>query len=589
MPETDHTTGLHAALEDFWRLRRQAAVERVVAQLTGKSVELLTYEDVVQKLRITGRAAAQLEDIPLAAIVGSVGRYTDFSRSFLPLQNEDQERWARVKVAVSDLVGLPPIEVYKIGGAYFVLDGNHRVSVARELGATHIQAYITEVRTRVPLSPDDQPDDLIIKAEYAAFLEQTNLDELRPEANLLVTIPGQYRAFTEHIEVHHYFMGLDFQRSFTYPEAVAHWYDEVYMPVVQVIREQGLLHEFPGRTEADLYLWLAEHRAALQQQLGLAVETSAAATDLAAQFSPRPNRVVARLGGKIGQIVDALTPDELDPGPLPGQWRRNRATLHRADRLFADILVPVSGEESGWRALESALVVARRENSQLFGLHVVSPLTDTVRAQQNGEAAKAVQTRFEARCAEAGVSGRLTIVTGEVSRTICERSRWVDLIVVNLAFPPQAGALARLGSGFRTLIRRCPRPVLAVTGNNFALSRPLLAYDGSPKAQEALYVATYIAAAWGVPLTVLTVTEHGRATTATLARGQEYLASHGVQAECLTETGPVAETLLQVAAARQTDLIIMGGYGYTPVLEVVLGSTVDHVLRAGLCPVLMCR
>ena len=589
MPELNHTTGLYAALQDFWRLRRQAGIERVMAQLTGKSVELLAYEDVVQKLRITGRAGGQLQDIPLAAIVGSVGRYTDFSRSFLPLQNEDQARWARVKMAVSDLAGLPPIEVYRIGEAYFVLDGNHRVSVARELGATYIQAYVNEVRTRVSLSPDDQPDDLIIKAEYAAFLEQTNLDELRPEANLLVTIPGRYRAFTEHIEVHHYFMGLDFQRSFTYPEAVAHWYDEVYLPVVQVIREQGLLREFPGRTEADLYLWLAEHRAALQQQLSLAVETNAAAADLAAQFSPRPNRVVARLGGKIEQILDTLTPDELDSGPLPGQWRRKRQGVHRADCLFADILAPVSGEENGWRALESALVVARRENSQLFGLHVVSAPTDAAQTQQNGEAARAVQARFEARCADAGVPGKLAIVTGEVSRTICERSRWVDLIVANLAFPPQAGPLARLGSGFRTLIRRCPRPLLAVTGADSALSHPLLAYDGSPKAQEALYVATYIAGAWGVPLTVLTVTESGRATAATLARGQAYLTTHGVQAECLAETGPVAETLLQIAAARGIDLIIMGGYGYTPVLEVVLGSTVDHVLRAGLCPVLMCR
>ena len=172
MPELNHTTGLYAALQDFWRLRRQAGIERVMAQLTGKSVELLAYEDVVQKLRITGRAGGQLQDIPLAAIVGSVGRYTDFSRSFLPLQNEDQARWARVKMAVSDLAGLPPIEVYRIGEAYFVLDGNHRVSVARELGATYIQAYVTEVRTRVSLSPDE------VEAWLSLFQDRENRDDL---------------------------------------------------------------------------------------------------------------------------------------------------------------------------------------------------------------------------------------------------------------------------------------------------------------------------------------------------------------------------------------------------------------------------
>ena len=62
--------------------------------------------------------------------------------------------------AVADNIGFPPIDVYKVGDVYFVRDGNHRVSVARELEAPTIQAYVTEVRTKVPLSPDDQPDDL---------------------------------------------------------------------------------------------------------------------------------------------------------------------------------------------------------------------------------------------------------------------------------------------------------------------------------------------------------------------------------------------------------------------------------------------
>ncbi|NIU60739.1 MAG: universal stress protein, partial [Pseudomonas stutzeri] len=225
-----------------------------------------------------------------------MGRYNDFTRSFLPRQDSDQERWAKVHVAATGLVGLPPIEVYQIGEAYFVLDGNHRVSVARQLGATHIQAYVTEVRTRVPLSPDVQPDDLILKAEYADFLEHTCLDEIRPEADLSVTAPGQYRVLEEHIEVHRYFMGLEQEREIPYEEAVGHWYDEVYLPVVQVIRERGILRDFPGRTETDLYLWLSEHRAALEQALGWEIEPEAAATDLAAQFSPRPQRVVARVG-----------------------------------------------------------------------------------------------------------------------------------------------------------------------------------------------------------------------------------------------------------------------------------------------------
>ena len=180
-----------AAIHDFQHARSKAALQEIMARLTGKSADLLSYEDVRRKLKARGRVAQRLEEVPLDAIVGSVGRYADFTRSFLPRQDSDQERWAKVKVAVTGLGGLPPIDVYQIDQAYFVLDGNHRVSVARQVGATHIQAYVTEVRTRVPLSPDVQPDDLILKGEYADFLERTRLDELRPEADLSVTVPGQ--------------------------------------------------------------------------------------------------------------------------------------------------------------------------------------------------------------------------------------------------------------------------------------------------------------------------------------------------------------------------------------------------------------
>lgn len=374
---------LSSAVQDFRRARRRASTEQIMARLTGKSADLLSYEDVRRKLKAKGATVRGLKDIPLDAIVGSVGRYADFTRSFLPRQDSDQERWARVKVKVTDLGGLPPIEVYQIGDAYFVRDGNHRVSVARQVDATHIQAYVTEVRTKVPLSPDTQPDDLILKAEYTDFLERTHLDELRPEADLSVTTPGQYQVLEEHIEVHRYFMGLEQEREIPYEEAVGHWYDEVYWPVVQVIRERGILRDFPGRTETDLYLWFSEHRAELQQELGWEIGPEPAAADLAAQFSLRPQRVVARVTEKL---LDAVTPDELEAGPPPGQWRKERLAARHDDRLFADILVAVNGEETGWHTLDQTLEVARREGGRLHGLHVVPSET-----QKNSEAAQAVQ------------------------------------------------------------------------------------------------------------------------------------------------------------------------------------------------------
>jgi nucleotide-binding universal stress UspA family protein len=570
-----------AAVHDFHRARRQAALQYIMARLTGKSADLLSFEDVRQKLKAKEGGARRLKDIPLDAIVGSVGRYTDFTRSFLPRRDSDQERWARVQIAATGLVGLPPIEVYQIGEVYFVLDGNHRVSVARQLGATHIQAYVTEVHPKVPLSPDVQPDDLILKAEYADFLEGTRLDELRPEADLSVTVPGQYRALEEHIEVHRYFMGLEQEREIPYEKAVGHWYDEVYLPVVQVIRERGILRDFPGRTEADLYLWVSEHRAALEQELGWEIEPEAAAADLAAQFSPRPQRVVARVGGKI---LDAVTPDGLKAGPPPGQWREEELEACEYDRLFADILVPVSGEEIGWNALEQALMVARREGARLYGLCIVP-----AEAQRNSAEALAVQAEFNRRCQEADIPGELAVVVGGTARKICERARWTDLVVVNLAHPPAPQPIARLSSGFRTLVRRCARPVLAVPRASPHLDRVLLAYDGSPKADEALFIATYLLCRWGITLVVVTVIETGRTTSETLARAQRYLETHGGRATFVKEDGAVAEAILKTAEEHESDLIIMGGYGLGPVLEVVLGSAVDQVLRTSRQPMLICQ
>lgn len=571
----------YSAVQDFRRARRRAMLEQIFARLTGKSADLLSYEQVRQELRATGRKKRELKDIPLDAIVGSVGRYTDFTRSFLPRQDSDEGRWTRVQRAMTGLEGVPPIEVYQIGEVYFVLDGNHRVSVARQLGTPSIEAYVTEFHTKVPLSPDVQPDDLILKSEYADFLNLTNMDKLRPQANLNVTIPGQYRVLEEHIEVHRYFMGLDQQRDISYEEAVTHWYDAVYLPVVQLVREGNLLRRFPDRTEADLYVWVAKHRAELEQALEWEVGTHTVVTDLAAQASPRPERVVAHVGEKI---LHAVTPDELQSGPEPGEWRTEHLSTRRDERLFADILVPVSGEEAGWHALEQALEVARREGSRLQGLHVVPS-----QAHKDDEAAQAVQAEFNRRCEAAGIPGKLVLAAGKVPRHICERSRWVDLAILNLAHPPLPQPLARLGSGFRTVIRRCSRPVMAVPGKRSPLSHALLAYDGSPKAEEALFIATYLGGKWGIPLTVVTATEDSHVTSQTLARAQAYLEAHQVPATFVRESGPTAEAILRTAEAHQSDLILMGGYGHSPVVEVVLGSAVDEVLRTTRQPVLFCR
>lgn len=214
--------------------------------------------------------------VPLENIVGSVGRYRDFTRNFLPRAGVNEERWTRLDAALNSMEGFPPVELFKIGEVYFVRDGNHRVSVARANGSTHIEAFVTEIETDIPLTLDDfERDQWIIKIERAKFLEETDIDNIRPNHGIEITEPGRYEMMLNHIEVHRFLRDRELEQQgsserLSWPDAVASWYDNVYMPVVQAIRDYDLLHNFPGRTEADLYLWIALHRERLAAAYGLA-------------------------------------------------------------------------------------------------------------------------------------------------------------------------------------------------------------------------------------------------------------------------------------------------------------------------------
>jgi nucleotide-binding universal stress UspA family protein len=144
------------------------------------------------------------------------------------------------------------------------------------------------------------------------------------------------------------------------------------------------------------------------------------------------------------------------------------------------------------------------------------------------------------------------------------------------------------------MIRRCPAPLLAVQTAVSPVARPLLAYDGSPKAKEALYIATYLAARGqeaGVTgsLVILTVVGDGQVDADTLDEAGEYTNSHGARSTLLLERETVSSAILTAAQDHDCDLILMGGYGHSPVVEVVLGSAVDEVLRSSRQPVLICR
>jgi hypothetical protein len=254
------------ARADFQRARFKAFMNRVWATLSGQPSTLLSYDEIKEKLHIGGPIYRGVKTVRVDQIAGSLNRYHEFDRVFLPASDKLAARWTSVNRAFYQEISLPPVVLYKVGEVYFVVDGHHRVSVAREQGQIYIEAEVRECATRVNITPNIRPEDLVILQNKVHFLERTSIDTLFPEANIKLTIPDGFDRMLEHIAVHRYFMGLDWKRDISEEEAIRHWYETVYMPIVKIIRETGILSEFPTKTEGDLYLWVLDHQRYLAEE-----------------------------------------------------------------------------------------------------------------------------------------------------------------------------------------------------------------------------------------------------------------------------------------------------------------------------------
>jgi hypothetical protein len=309
------------ARTDFRWARVRAFLREVRSALSGRSNQLLPWEAVREHLHLGSQVYKGLETVPLEQIVGSVNRYLDFDRVFLPTQDHTAHRWRSISRAFYEEEALPPVQLYQVGDAYFVMDGNHRVSVARERGQVFIDAEVIKVHTRVPVEANLNADDLEIKEEYTDFLERTHLDELRPDQRIEFTIGGGYRRVLEHIAVHRHFMGLEFERFVSVEEAVTDWYDTIYMPLVRIIRQKEVLKEFPNRTEADLYLWIIDHQHFLKERLGPRVGAEQAARHFAAHYTRKP---LKRLWRQATRLAGREKTDELEMGPASEKEQDDR-------------------------------------------------------------------------------------------------------------------------------------------------------------------------------------------------------------------------------------------------------------------------
>jgi len=291
---------------DFGRARMRESVGRILALLKAQKDEMLSLGDVRSLVRPESETYRGLQTVPIDRIVGSEGRYRDFNRAFLPRHDKLMRRWMSVDEAHYRNVILPPIKLFEIGGAYFVRDGNHRVSVAKAQGAEFIDAEVISLSSEIALAPDmgrEQIKRAVIEFEKQRFFDATKLDRLRPDCGMEFTEVGRYDEVLAHIREHKWYLNLSKTEEIPFENAAVSWYDTVYAPVVSIIRETGLISRFSGVTEADLYVFIGKHWGEMNARYGPLFTLEEAAEDfMRAWRASRLRRGAGALAAWIGGL-----------------------------------------------------------------------------------------------------------------------------------------------------------------------------------------------------------------------------------------------------------------------------------------------
>jgi hypothetical protein len=253
-------------MSGFDAARRSALITDLLAHAAGRPADLLPFDAVRRELQLRHLVDRGLHEVPLDRIVGSLNRPGEFNRFFLPRDEALRDRWEEIMDLAEGPQGFPPVELYQVGQAYFVVDGHHRISVVRALGAPTIEAHVTEFLTPVPLESGASLEDVLLRRGLAEFLALTGLAPGTPD-EYRVTVADGYPRLLDHIRVHGYYKGIEAGRDVPWREEVASWRDTVYRPMIDTIRRSGILAEFPRRTETDLYLFIMDHLHRLRQEV----------------------------------------------------------------------------------------------------------------------------------------------------------------------------------------------------------------------------------------------------------------------------------------------------------------------------------
>ena len=241
------------AQTDFTRARRKRVLDRLTARLRREPADfhlILPFEEVAKALGYRGERRLGLQTIPLETIVGSVDRTRDFDRRFRPTSRRTRTRWERMATAARRGEAFPPIDVYRIGDVHFVKDGHHRVSIARAQGLPDIDAYVTEVMTELGAERTITLRDLPFKSHQRLFFERVPLPADARE-RIELSDEEQFAMLAEQVEAWGFRVIQDLREPLERHEVAQRWFDDEYVPVVELLREADLIGKL---TEAEAYL-----------------------------------------------------------------------------------------------------------------------------------------------------------------------------------------------------------------------------------------------------------------------------------------------------------------------------------------------
>lgn len=273
--------------DDFEKARKLGRFQTVLSALQWKRPELLSLYEVTKLIKPKKQTYLGMKTIEVKKIIGSEGRYHDFTLAFYPKKDMLRGRWESIDKAHYEFINLPPISVYKLGDNYFVRDGNHRVSVAKAQGVEFIDAEVVELDSQIKLEAGmtmRQIKKEVIKYERKQFIKHYHPDKYIDMDTISFTSTGMYPELAHHILEHKYYINMNRKDEISFGEAITSWYNNVYAPIVKEIEEERVLASFPGKTKGDLYMWIVRHWDHLKATEGTPVSIHKASVDYKERF-----------------------------------------------------------------------------------------------------------------------------------------------------------------------------------------------------------------------------------------------------------------------------------------------------------------